>query len=332
MDLAQSSWIKDVRTFVAPQGTSVDEAVRPILERTINDKGMQNLVLGLEMTLDDMATPFQTMGAPGAAIYHWLRLAFPNADFHNASPMLNIAQAQKSQPEIEAIKIACQVADFGMQAARTVIAVGMFESEVAGVIRSVVLSQGTGLHGRNHVEAYARCLSGPRSANGYLQQATSTSREIDNGDIVLVDLTVYIDGFWSKMTRTFFLGGPGQQAREMYDACLESQKLAIESIGENVRASHVTLAVGRYLTAHNLGEANRTLLGHGIGFSPSPTMRPNFFPGSDDILLPDVVHTLEPGIFIPGLGGIQIGDVVLDLGQGVEYLTKVDRSLDSAVL
>ncbi len=326
----RESWIKDVRTFTMGQDGS-GAALQPILQDLAIEKGLQKLVIGYEAILEDIACPYPTTSVPGAAICEMLRTVFPDADFHDATAMLGAAQVLKTPREIDAIRTASEIAEFGLDAARAAIGAGARESEVAGLAQNEALSKGIGHKGSSRVAAFTRCLSGNRSATAYQRLSCTGDREIRKGDLVLIELTVYVDGFWSKLARTFVVGPPKPRVREMYEVCLEAQEKATAAVVDGVKAAAVERTVRDFVADRGYAESFKGILGHGIGFTPSRLARPRFHSASDDVLQPDVVHTIELGLFAADLGGIKIGDVVVDLGHGVEYLTQIERSLDWAM-
>ena len=321
---ANGSWIGDIRSFEIPISGAVEDTVQHIMADIARDKGLQKLVIGYEATPEDVSSSRSLLSAPGRATYQMLRSAFPAADFHDASDMLDAAQMVKTPREVAAIKTAAQIAHFGLRAADGSIAVGIRESEILSLIHKEILAKGIGFKGTHDIQVFSRAISSPRSAEAYLPLLSTSDREVRPGDTILVEIEVCASGFWSKLARTFIVGSPLARVQEAYDVCLDAQRKAVEAIGNGVKAGEIDTAVRNYVAKRGYGEEFKTQLGHGIGFTVSPKSRPRFRADSEDILRPYVVHTLEPALFIDGLTGIKVGDVVADLGQGVEFFQDKD--------
>lgn len=319
-DFAREGWIADIRTFAVPASSTVEDAIRPIIRDIAWEKGLQKLVVGYEGSLEDIGCSHEFISAPGGATYQMLRSIFPAADFHDASEMLDAAQMVKTPREIAAIKIATEIAELGLKAASQSIAAGVRESEIVGAVYRDVLARGTGFKGVSRVQVFSRAIAGVRSTEAHRRLLPTSDREVRQGDAILVEIEICADGFWSKLARTFFAGTPSPRLQDAYDVCLDAQRKAVEAIGGGVKAGEVDAAVRAYVANRGYGEAFKARLGHGIGFTISPKSRPRFFAGSEDALQPYVAHTLEPALYVEGLAGVKVCDVVADLGRGVEYL------------
>ncbi|MBI2953955.1 MAG: aminopeptidase P family protein [Chloroflexi bacterium] len=317
----RESWIQDVRTFDVPPGGATEDAIGPLMKDIAREKGMQNLVVGYEGTLEDVSCPHSLASAPGAATYLMLHTAFPDGDFHDATGMLDAAQMVKTPREIASIRIATEIAELGLAAARRNVLPGVRESEIESTVHREVLASGIGFKGASDVQVYARAISGARSSEAYRRLVATDNREIGRGDAVLVEIDVCADGFWSRLSRTFAAGSPSSKIHEVYDACVDAQRKAAEMIADGVKAGQVDVVVRDYITKRGYGEALKGWIGHGIGFNVSPKSRPRFYAGSQDVLRPYMVHTLELGLFVQSLGGVKVGDVVVDLGHGVEFIS-----------
>jgi Xaa-Pro aminopeptidase len=256
------------------------------------------------------------------------RSVFPDANIVDAGPTLEQMGISKTEREIDRIRIANEIAGFGLQAAREAIRPDASEGDVAAATASAILSRGFGHKGVTRVIPFPHVMSGPRSADAYKPFNLTSNRRLEKRDFVLVQLEVYADGYWAEVTRTFIVGEPSSIQQRMYETCLEAQSRAIEAIGYGVKASIVDEVARSYIAEQGYNGRFKHGLGHEVGFQAiSHTRPPRLNPNSSDRLGPGQIHNLEPAIYIDGLGGLRINDTVLDLPRGAEYISRIERSL-----
>jgi len=160
--------------------------------------------------------------------------------------------------------------------------------------------------------------------------AVALCHSIGEGSVLLIDLGVESDHYNSDMTRTFVLGNFPRRFKTIYRAVLSAQKQAIGAIRPGVKASQIDGTARSYLEKKGYGSFFGHSLGHGIGLDVHE--RPLIGVRSVDILKEGMVFTVEPGVYIPGWGGVRIEDTVLVTGEGCEILTDYTKSLDSMVI
>jgi Xaa-Pro aminopeptidase len=175
--------------------------------------------------------------------------------------------------------------------------------------------------------------SGPNSA---LPHARPGPRALRPGDLVVLDFGGVYDGYCVDLTRTVCVGEPSAEAQRLYDAVLEAQAAALAIIRPGVRVSEVDQAARGVLERYGLGQAFGHATGHGLGLEVHEEPRvgplrgdvPGVAPVSrDEVLEPGLVITVEPGAYVPGLGGVRIEDDVAVVAGGAELLTHVSRKL-----
>lgn len=164
--------------------------------------------------------------------------------------------------------------------------------------------------------------SGRRSA---FPHARATRKRIRPGQIVLLDFGCIVDGYHSDMTRSVVVGKASKQVRTMYSAVLEAGDRAIAAIRPGVRVSVLDGIARRVLDAHQLGSFFLHSLGHGIGLSVHE--RPRMSSLSSESLEEGNVVTVEPGVYLPDIGGIRIEDIVCVGRREGRVLTGADRNL-----
>ncbi|MBB6431092.1 M24 family metallopeptidase [Algisphaera agarilytica] len=168
-------------------------------------------------------------------------------------------------------------------------------------------------------------------ANAALPHAIPGNRKLKKGGIVLIDWGAKYKGYCSDMTRVIGLGGMKPKMREIYQVCLESQLAGIDAIRPGVKLTDVDAAARKVIDDAGYGDFFGHGLGHGIGLDihEAPRLSPLAGPG---VLEPGHVVTVEPGIYLPGVGGVRIEDDVLVTARGKQVLTDLPKSLESAII
>lgn len=294
-------------------------------------------VLDVPASYDEaLATFLSTLDAPDVGIegqhltvgrFDWLRQTLAT---RGVAPTLVVTdrlveglRVVKDEAEIAALREAAArltiVADAGFRAVRA----GAREIDVSAQIEAAIRSQGF-----ERISFDTIVASGPHSA---LPHHRAGDRRVEEGELVVLDFGGVLSGYCSDLTRTVAVGEVGAERRRLYQAVLEAQQAAIEAVRPGVTTTAVDAAARNVLERHNLGEAFGHGTGHGLGLEvheePRLTRpRPDVPPVP---LEPGMVFTIEPGAYVPGLGGVRIEDDVLVTETGCEILTSVPRELRS---
>jgi Xaa-Pro dipeptidase len=138
---------------------------------------------------------------------------------------------------------------------------------------------------------------------------------------VLVELNVNVEGYWSDTTRVYVLGTPSENQKRLFDVVIEAQQAAIDRIEDGVPASEVSEAAFDVAKKHRLTQYVRHRLGHGTGCGLHEPI-PAIHRASKHVLRANMVHSVEPGLYDPGVGGVRIEDMILDTNHGAERLNK----------
>jgi Xaa-Pro aminopeptidase len=168
--------------------------------------------------------------------------------------------------------------------------------------------------------------SGPNSA---LPHARPSDRELRAGDSVVLDFGGVYGGYCVDLTRTAFIGHPTEEFLRVFDAVGAAQAAAIAVVRDGVHASEVDAAARQLLSERGLGEAFGHATGHGLGIDVHEYPRiGRVTPDREDpVLQTGMIVTIEPGAYLPGLGGVRIEDDVLVGTGGAEVLTDIPRGL-----
>jgi len=165
-------------------------------------------------------------------------------------------------------------------------------------------------------------LAGEKSA---LPHGTPGSRQVREGDLLLFDLGVAADGYVSDITRTFAIGEISAQLREIYETVLAANEAAIAEVRPGVTLAHLDQTARRVIEEKGYGPYFMHRLGHGLGMDVHEY--PSVHGQNQDVLRPGMVFTIEPGIYLPGVGGVRIEDDVLVTDSGCDVLTQFPKQL-----
>jgi len=246
-----------------------------------------------------------------ASTYLKLRNANPNVDLKDAGEILWSLRKVKDQSEIEIMRFAAELTSRGMNRAAETIRAGVSEREVAAEIEYEMRRGGS-----DGVAFDTIVASGPRSAYPH---GGCGDRRIRRGDLVVVDIGAKYRSYCSDLTRTFIIGEPSPKSLRIYETVMEAQNLALKALRAGVKACEIDRIARDYISEAGYGEYFVHGLGHGVGLDVHEP--PALSPKSRDILAEGYVVTVEPGIYIPGFGGVRIEDTVLILKDRAEKLT-----------
>ncbi|MFC5557810.1 M24 family metallopeptidase [Ureibacillus thermophilus] len=223
----------------------------------------------------------------------------------------------KTDEEIKIIKVACEIADAAFSHILNFIKPGVTELEVSNELEFFMRKQGASSSSFDTIVA-----SGLRSA---LPHGVATDKVIEKGDFVTLDFGAIYNGYVSDMTRTIAVGQPSAKLVEMYNVVLEAQLLAIEKIKPGMKGIEADKIARDYLAERGYGEAFGHSTGHGIGLEVHEG--PNLSYRSEQVLEPNMVVTVEPGVYLPGIGGVRIEDDIVITETGNERLTHSPKEL-----
>ena len=230
----------------------------------------------------------------------------------------------KDADELDALERAVRLGDEGMAHAMSVIEPGMTERQLAWEIQRYVME-----HGADDLSFSTIVAGGDWGASPH---AYPRDVPLAEGAGVVIDMGVVVDGYASDLTRTLFLGEPDDQFKRVYDTVLIAQTMAEERIEAGMPGSEAHQIAATVIAEAGYGEYFRHGLGHGIGLDIHEA--PRLAPGSAAILEDGQVFTVEPGIYIPGWGGVRIEDqCVMENGRvrAVSTSPKLDLEIGAAL-
>jgi Xaa-Pro aminopeptidase len=220
--------------------------------------------------------------------------------------VVELLRAIKDPVEVAAIREAAGLALEALGAVLPSVTVGNGEREIAGRLESELRQRGSEWHPFPTIVA-----SGPRSA---LPHAGKSDRTVQRGDLLLVDFGAQVDGYCSDLTRTFVVGAAADERQgAIYDLVRSAQVRAIDGISAGKTGREVDALARDLIAARGFGDAFGHSLGHGLGLEIHEA--PRLGPREDGVLPVGAVVTVEPGVYLPGWGGVRIEDDVY-LGSG----------------
>ncbi|HEY82976.1 MAG TPA: aminopeptidase P family protein [Dehalococcoidia bacterium] len=210
-------------------------------------------------------------------------------------------RAVKEPEEIAAIARAAELADRAFEHIEGILQAGMTEKEAAWEIEKFLRESGS-----QAVPFDIIVASGPNSA---LPHAKPSPRSIQPGEPVLLDIGARVSGYSSDLSRTICLGAPDDTFKKVYDIVLGAQLTALELIKEGMTGEEADKLARTVIAEAGYEKAFGHSLGHGVGLAAHES--PRLGPGTTEPLTSGMVFTIEPGVYLPGWGGVRIEDLVV---------------------
>ena len=226
-------------------------------------------------------------------------------------------RAVKDAAELDYIREAAAIACAAWQELLPLIKPGAIENDLAAELEFRMRRKGASGPAFDTIIA-----SGPRGA---LPHAHASGRAVGKNELVVCDLGAILRGYSSDLTRTVFVGRAPVEVRRWYSAVLDAQEAARKVLRPGVSAQQVDAAARQILKRVGLGKQFVHSTGHGLGLEVHEA--PRLARGQKTILRAGMVVTLEPGVYVEGIGGIRIEDDALVTPNGAEYLTDANREL-----
>jgi len=238
-----------------------------------------------------------------------------NIELVATSRIVSGLRAIKDAEELESMQKAASVADDAFERMRRQIKVGMTEKQAAWLLESTLRECGS-----SSVPFGIIVASGPNAA---FPHHAATDRPIGEGDPVIIDFGARVGGYGSDITRTLYLGEPGDKYKEIYGVLLDAQQQAFDKISDGMSGDQADATAREVIDNAGYGQYFLHALGHGTGLEVHE--EPRLGKNSQDMILEGMVFTIEPGIYIQGWGGIRIEDMVV-LQQGrIRVLTGASK-------
>jgi Xaa-Pro aminopeptidase len=296
-----------VKQELAGAKISIVERDRQLLDAIVDKQLFSDFdAVGFEETLIKYST------------YDFLRKKFRHLKLVPKREMVESMTMIKTDDEIEMIQKAAQIGDKVFAKAIEAIKPGVTELDVAAEI-----SYWTKKLGAEGDAFEVIVVSGERSA---LPHGRATSKKIKKGEVVTLDFGCVYKGFNSDMTRTVAVGKISTELQKVYEIVRVAQQRAIEKVKPGVNGREIDSMARDYITLHGYGSKFGHGTGHGLGIEvheiPIISQR-----GERFILEPNMVFTVEPGIYLEGIGGVRIEDDIVVRPEGYEILNTSPKEL-----
>ena len=269
---------------------------------------------------------FDPSGSPGPvavekahlSLTAWerLRALVDGAEPVDAGAQLRLLRARKAPWEQERLRRAAEITDRVTELAMADLAVGRSELEVAMAIDLHIAEAGAR-------RAFGTIVQfGPNSAMPHAQPG---DRRLRPGDLVLLDFGAAWEGYRADTTRMAVAGEPDSRQVEVHSVVLAAHDAAVAAVRAGTAVRDVDEAARAVIRAAGLGDRFIHRVGHGLGLEAHED--PSLDPGSDVVLQEGMVVTIEPGVYMPGWGGVRIEDDVVVVAGGGRLLTAAGREL-----
>jgi Xaa-Pro aminopeptidase len=223
----------------------------------------------------------------------------------------------KEPAEVARIRAACAIADDALGSLLPRLADRPTERDFALDLEIEMRRRGASGNSFDPIVA-----SGP---NGAKPHARPSDRRVEPGELVVIDFGCIVDGYCSDMTRTVSVGDPGREARRVWDVVRESQWAGREAVRAGAGCAEVDRACRDVIAAAGWGDSFVHGTGHGVGLEIHED--PRVAASARDTLERGSVVTVEPGVYLPGVGGVRIEDTVVVTSDGAEPLTEFPKDL-----
>ncbi|OQY02278.1 MAG: hypothetical protein B6I26_01645 [Desulfobacteraceae bacterium 4572_130] len=223
---------------------------------------------------------------------------------------LKFFRIKKDEYEIEIIKNALAIAETSFMQFKEKICKGMTEKQAAWILEKLMRENGA-----DSMSFKVIAASGKNSA---FPHAIPSKRKFNISEPLVFDFGTKLDGYCSDTTRTLVIKKPDDQFKQIYEIVFQAQKKAIDKIKPGVKASFIDKIAREYIDSTKFKGKFKHSLGHGVGMAIHEEPRLSRF--NDMILKPEMVVTIEPGIYVPEWGGIRLENMIKITNHGAEVL------------
>lgn len=249
--------------------------------------------------------------------YEGFRKNLQDQKFIPLGNLLDSLRAVKTEKELSLIRRAESIGDVAFSKILEILKPGISELEVAAELEYQM--KRAGAEGLSFDTIVA---SGVHSS---MPHAVPTEKKLEWGDFVTMDFGCRYQGYCSDMTRTVVVGEASQEQKKIYNTVLEAQRLALDQLCAGKAGKEIDAVARNHIAEAGYGKC----FGHGLGHSLGLFIHeePRLSPEEDALLLPGMVETVEPGIYVPGFGGVRIEDLAVVKDHGCENYTGSPKEL-----
>ena len=252
-------------------------------------------------------------------VAHHSRLAklFPRKKFVGTDGIVESLACVKDATEIALLRAAAAITDAVFGEILSLLRPGVTESELAAELSYRQRRRGA------EGDAFEPIVAS--GIHGALPHARASDKRLARGELVVLDFGCRVQGYHSDLTRTVAIGKPSAELRKMYRTVLEAQARALDECRVPMRARELDAVARAHIRRAGLGKYFSHSLGHGLGLQIHED--PKLSAKSSSMLVAGNVVTIEPGVYVPGIGGVRIEDDVVLGTRGHEILTRSPKEL-----
>jgi len=309
------SWIKDQRYYTVPiyiertpdrKVKTFAKSALDALKRILEEKGASEGRVGIEEE------------SVSLSFFEVLRRSLPKAMFVNADDAFRELRSIKSPDEISKIRKATEITEKAIEVSMNIIRPGVTEIELVRKLKQCMIEEGADW-------AHTQIAAGPY--NSATPSWQPTDYKVKRGDVVMFDVGAVYEGYCSDIGRVAVLGGSSEKLATLYEISRQASEKAVEAVRPGVRASEIYRIGQQMVQERGYPKSSRGFLGHGVGINVHE--EPRMAPDAEGTIEEGMVFTVEPGIYIPGWGGVRLEDMVVVTAEGCEMLTYLPKSLIS---
>jgi Xaa-Pro dipeptidase len=305
--------VDEVLVYCERPGGSAPTSHMPLLESTLD-----RLPGGARVAIDAQRLAF----AYAEAVRHGGRetVAFDE--------VLGLMRSVKRADELAAMRIAGELSQAGLGASIDAAAVGVSELEIDAAGNAVIFRRASELGADAVVDLLVLSPSGAMRST--LPHVYSTPRSLTAGDVVIHSRQVAVEGYRAELERTLIVGEPSPEQERAFAVMYGAQQAAMDAVRPGVEMCEVDAAARAIIADAGYGPNAIHRSGHGIGIGvhEQPFLRFD----NHEALAPGMVVTIEPGFYVPGLGGFRHSDTLAVTDAGSEMLTEYPRSLQALIV
>lgn len=305
----ETSWIDDVRAWGMNEGGIAPDGLTALV-KVMKERGFDGSTVAVERGFG------QRIGVSHDEFLD-LQERLPGVTWADSTPLLWHLRARKSDAEVANLRRASEITDAAYQAVLDNAKEGTSEREINAIMGETYMRLGGDFRGFIVVNAGKQRY---KMMNPY-----ASDYRLQRGDMCIMDFGAVYQGYWSDLTRGFFVGEVSDRQRDFYEVAKAASAAGVAAVKPGVTCAHIDKVCEDSLVGAGYKEYMMHRTGHSLGLEVHEM--PSLGPGHDTVLEPNMVFAVEPGIYDFDIGGFRMEDIVLVTESGAEYLSNCEREL-----